>query len=279
MEKNKKLSIITINYNNRDGLRKTIESVVGQTFRDFEYLIIDGGSTDGSVEVIKEYADKIDYWVSERDKGIYNAMNKGVLVAHGDYLLFLNSGDWLVNDDVFQRLFSEELYADIVSCSLLSDNGGVMPSPHRVTFEFFIRGTLPHPSTLIRRNLFTEHLYDEKFRISADWEFFMYVLIKMNATYQSVPFPLSVFDTTGISSTQGMDDQEKRLLKKAFSDMIPERVMQDYDIYMGRNDNYHKLFHTLQYSEKRRWIYSIVVFLLKTISFNRGWIREYPLSL
>lgn len=274
-----KLSIITINYNNRDGLRKTIESVVNQTYRDFEYVVIDGGSTDGSVEVIKEYADKIDYWVSEKDRGIYHAMNKGALAAHGEYTLFLNSGDWLVNDDVFQRLFSEELYADIVSCSLLSDHGRVMPSPHRVTFEFFIRGTLPHPSTLIRRSLFTEHLYDEKYRISADWEFFMYVLIKMNATYQSVPFPLSVFDTTGISSTQGMDDQEKRLLKKAFSEMIPERVMQDYDIYMGRNDNYHKLFHTLQYSEKRRWIYSIVVLLLKTISFNRGWIREYPLCL
>ena len=86
-----KLSIITINYNNCDGLRKTIESVIAQTTRDFEYIVIDGGSTDGSVDVIKEYADYIDYWVSEPDKGIYNAMNKGTRAAHGDFLLFLNS--------------------------------------------------------------------------------------------------------------------------------------------------------------------------------------------
>ena len=85
----RKFSIITINYNNKEGLRKTIESVVGQSFRDFEYIIIDGGSTDGSIEVIKEYAGKVDYWVSEPDKGIYHAMNKGVLQAHGEYLNFM----------------------------------------------------------------------------------------------------------------------------------------------------------------------------------------------
>ena len=88
-----KLSVITINFNNRDGLRKTIESVVNQTYNDFEYIIIDGGSTDGSVDVIKEYADRIDYWVSEPDKGIYNAMNKGIDVAKGEYCIFMNSGD------------------------------------------------------------------------------------------------------------------------------------------------------------------------------------------
>lgn len=95
-----KLSIITINYNNREGLRKTIESVVAQTTREFEYIVIDGGSTDGSVDVIKEFSDYIDYWVSEPDKGIYNAMNKGVKVAHGDYCQFLNSGDWLYDSNV-----------------------------------------------------------------------------------------------------------------------------------------------------------------------------------
>lgn len=98
----RKFSIITINYNNKEGLRKTIESVVGQSFRDFEYIIIDGGSTDGSIEVIKEYAGKVDYWVSEPDKGIYHAMNKGVLQAHGEYLNFMNSGDEFYNNGVLQ---------------------------------------------------------------------------------------------------------------------------------------------------------------------------------
>ena len=87
-----KLSVITINYNNRDGLHKTIASVVNQSWREFEYIVIDGGSTDGSVDVIKSFADRIDYWVSEPDKGIYNAMNKGIDVAQGEYCIFINSG-------------------------------------------------------------------------------------------------------------------------------------------------------------------------------------------
>ena len=109
-----KLSVITINFNNRDGLRKTIESVVNQTFKDFEYIIIDGGSTDGSVDVIKEYADRIDYWVSEPDKGIYNAMNKGIDVAKGEYCIFMNSGDCFYVNDVYENVFRELDGVDII---------------------------------------------------------------------------------------------------------------------------------------------------------------------
>jgi glycosyltransferase involved in cell wall biosynthesis len=99
-----KLSIITINYNNAEGLKRTIESVTGQTFRDFEYIVIDGGSTDGSTDVINEYADHISYWVSELDKGIYNAMNKGVAAAHGEYCNFLNSGDIYYNNEILANV-------------------------------------------------------------------------------------------------------------------------------------------------------------------------------
>ena len=108
------LSIITINRNNAAGLRKTIESVVSQTYTDFDYIIIDGASTDESVDVIKEYADRITYWVSEPDTGIYNAMNKGILKANGEYCLFLNSGDWLYDNDVLNDVFSISPTEDIV---------------------------------------------------------------------------------------------------------------------------------------------------------------------
>lgn len=90
-----KLSIITVNLNNKDGLQKTIESVISQTCKDFEWIIIDGGSVDGSKDIIEKYSKEIDYWVSESDQGIYHAMNKGILRSHGEYLLFLNSGDYL----------------------------------------------------------------------------------------------------------------------------------------------------------------------------------------
>ena len=100
-----KIDIITINLNNADGLKKTIESVVNQTKFDLiNYIIIDGGSTDGSLDIIKQYQDKIDYWVSEKDNGIYNAMNKGIKHIGGDgYCLFLNSGDYLHSNDVIER--------------------------------------------------------------------------------------------------------------------------------------------------------------------------------
>lgn len=85
---NKRLSIITINYNNLEGLKKTVESVVNQTWQEFEYIVIDGGSTDGSATYLESQNDKITYWVSEPDKGIYSAMNKGIAKATGEYLLF-----------------------------------------------------------------------------------------------------------------------------------------------------------------------------------------------
>ena len=109
-----KLSIITVNLNNKAGLQKTIESVFSQTFTDYEYLVIDGGSEDGSKELIKKYENKFVYWVSEKDKGIFNAMNKGILKASGEYLLFLNSGDYFydsaVLDDVFDKAASTDIH-------------------------------------------------------------------------------------------------------------------------------------------------------------------------
>ena len=99
-----KYSIITVNFNNKEGLRKTIESVIRQSFRDFEYIVIDGGSTDGSADILKEYDAQIDYWVSEPDKGIYNAMNKGIVQAKGEYLNFMNSGDYFYDNQVLQHV-------------------------------------------------------------------------------------------------------------------------------------------------------------------------------
>ena len=100
------LSIVTINLNNKIGLEKTIVSVINQKYRNFEFIIIDGNSTDGSVDIIQKYQDKITYWISENDSGIYNAMNKGIANSKGEYILFLNSGDYLFNDSTIDdKLF------------------------------------------------------------------------------------------------------------------------------------------------------------------------------
>ena len=138
-----KLSIITVNLNNRIGLERTINSVVSQTFKDFEWIVIDGGSTDGSKELITQYANHFAYWVSEPDKGIYNAMNKGIKVAKGEYLLFLNSGDWIIDERVAQDFIETSISADIISgdvCLVYDENTMPIkksPSPEDVGFDYF----------------------------------------------------------------------------------------------------------------------------------------------
>lgn len=279
MEKNKKLSIITINYNNRDGLRKTIESVVSQTFSDFEYVVIDGGSNDGSVEVIKECADRIDYWVSERDKGIYNAMNKGAFAAHGEYLLFLNSGDVLCDEHVIANVFEYELEADIACGCIITDKGGRMKAPEKVTMEYFLLGCLPHPSSFIRRSLFDVHPYDERFKIAGDWEFFMYHLIVENVTYQHINVYVTLFDTSGISCSTSVDQHDAELRKEAIARILPPRVAEDFSVFMGKKDDYNRLFYTVGKSQLKKVVYAVVVLLLKAVMLNRGWIRHFSLGV
>ncbi len=208
-----KLSIITINRNNAAGLRKTIESVVSQTYSDFEYIIIDGASTDESVNIIKEYADKIDYWVSEPDKGIYNAMNKGIVKAKGKYLLFLNSGDWLVDESVVGDFCECKCNNDILVGNTIRINEefiSINESPNNSDFDFdyLFEKSLPHQSSFISSKLFeTYGLYDEKLLISGDKEFFIRTLIKHNSTYNHLNRNIAYFDTSGISSQASWRDK------------------------------------------------------------------------
>lgn len=203
----KKLSIITINYNDEKGLRKTLESVAGQTYQDFEYLVIDGGSSDGSKALIDSYQNRIDYWVSERDKGIYNAMNKGILAAKSDFVIFMNSGDVFYNENVLQTVVDQLTDAyDIYygDCYRITPNAQKRWSfPEKLSFSFFHSSSLSHQSAFIRRKLFHDFfLYSEDFKIVSDWEFFIYAICKMNVPYKHLNAIISNFDFTGISSNK-----------------------------------------------------------------------------
>lgn len=172
-----KISIITINYNNKNGVEKTISSVVSQTYKDIQYIIIDGASTDGSVEVIKKYHENIDYWISEPDRGIYNAMNKGILKATGDYVLFLNSGDYLISSDIIDDISHElDSNEDIVFGLLKTYPSGIIGYTDihlpLTLLDFFKSSPIPHPASFIKRELFQKINYDESLKIVADWSFF-----------------------------------------------------------------------------------------------------------
>jgi glycosyltransferase involved in cell wall biosynthesis len=230
-----KLSIITINLNNASGLRKTIESVVSQKFSDFEYLIIDGGSTDGSVEVIKEYNDKITFWVSETDEGIYSAMNKGILKATGVYCLFLNSGDWLV-DNILESVFTINFNEDIFYGNIIlefKDKPQIVDcacGKFNLTFYDFYMGTIRHQAAFIKRNLFDKFgLYDESNCIVSDWQFFVKTIIFGNATYKYQNITISHFDANGIGTKPSIKHNKER--QKILRSFLPDKVLQDYKKY------------------------------------------------
>jgi glycosyltransferase involved in cell wall biosynthesis len=137
-----KLSIITINYNNVKGLEKTINSVVNQSYNDFEYIIIDGGSTDGSVDIIKKHENKIVFWVSEPDNGIYDALNKGVKHSNGEYLLFLNGDDCLIDDAILQKISYHLEFKDLIYFDIYFDILSIIPIPLSLSksiLKIFIR--------------------------------------------------------------------------------------------------------------------------------------------
>lgn len=224
-----KFSVITINYNNRDGLRRTIESVVRQTYAGYEFIVIDGGSTDGGADVIRQYADKIDYWVSERDRGIYHAMNKGVAQAHGDYCIFMNSGDVFYDDSVLQRIAATGADADIVVGKVAIDEHDNIISPPPVgelTFYHLYWGAIPHQGAFIRTALLREHPYDEALKISADWKFFFETLILDNRSVRYVDEFVARYDMSGLSSAQPqlMRAEKDRVLQA----MFPPRLLADY---------------------------------------------------
>jgi glycosyltransferase involved in cell wall biosynthesis len=200
-----KLSVITICYNDREGLEKTMPSVLAQTFRDFEYIVIDGGSTDGSADYIRSHAGRLAFWISEKDKGIYNAQNKGWQHAQGEYCLFLNSGDYLADERVLQTIFETKPDADIIYGELKVDNGKdpyyTLGQPDPFTFEDMIYSTLFHPAAFIRRKLLEERNgYDESFRIVADYDFFLDMLFVKKCSSHYIPIPVAVFNTAGVGS-------------------------------------------------------------------------------
>jgi len=228
-----KLSIITINLNNHEGLRKTIDSVIGQTFRDFEWIVIDGGSTDGSKELIEQYADHFAYWVSEPDRGIYQAMNKGIKVAKGEYLQFLNSGDWLWNETVLQEVFSSNCHEDVLYGDCIEADGSNSAFPEKLDALFLYRGNINHQSSFLKATLFQDHLYSEEFKVASDWELLLSKVMFGSASYQKINVIV-----TGVQPGKSYDPsltslERETILNQVFSPM--ERAM--FEHYASFIDN------------------------------------------
>ncbi len=224
-----KLSVITINFNNAFGLEKTIKSVVEQSFDDFEFIIIDGGSSDSSVDIIKKYADKISLWISEKDSGIFNAQNKGIEKANGEYCLFLNSGDCLVDKNVLKGVFENNFSKDIIYGDLATvDETGKkihLKMPDRLGVIHMLKDTLWHPVSFIKKEVFSNYgNYDETYKIVSDYEFFVRTVIAQKVSYKHLSIEIAIFDRTGVSSDKlkmsELIQERKRVQNKYFNSFL-----------------------------------------------------------
>ena len=289
-----KLSIITINYNNADGLSKTIESVLTQTCRDFEYIVIDGASTDNSVDIIRASALQAEglafIWVSEKDTGIYNAMNKGIEIASGlrvvnalnrsersedknkelpEYVLMLNSGDYLVDEHVIERIMPELDGTDIVQGNNIEEraNGVYRNRGYgKSDIDFFdvMKGQFLHQSSFCRRDLFDRYGYfDESYKMSADTKFFMICLGRKDATFKYVDIDVANYDMSGISAerkgpwAQCHREELGRIRKEVFSGRM--------FTFMLENDKKVRLYNELH---AHKWIWNLTM----VVANVRSWI-------
>ena len=256
-----KVTVITINYNNLHGLKRTIPSVLSQTYDDFEYIVVDGGSTDGSKEYI-ESQKGISQWISEKDKGIYNAMNKGISMAHGEYCIFMNSGDHFFSPyslgNAYKGLDGTD-YCTGRTAIVRDDNSIEFHIPPKLMTVLFIKDTsLQHQSTFIKTSLLKKYPYDEQLKIVSDWAHFFELWYNKKCTYKTLDSIISVFYFDGVSVAQ-MDLllEEKKL--------VANRVL-------GDKANKVKP-ETIE--EKREWITSRLEFKLKSAMKKKPLSRDW----
>ena len=231
----KKVSIITINLNNAAGLEQTIRSVIAQEDCEFEFVVVDGGSTDTSGDCIAFHRNKIDRVIQEKDNGIYDAMNKGIEVSTGEYLLFLNSGDYLAHAGVIKECMAYLDGTEILAGGIIKFADGKehrFLSPEQLDMDQFLEVSLHHQATFVKRSVFARFgLYDDTYRLGGDYEFFVRVLLKHDVSYRSAPLYVCYFPTDGISNRKDWElinaEERKRTWSRHFSPVVL-RELEEY---------------------------------------------------
>lgn len=254
----KKLSIITVSYNNLAGLRQTCNSISAQTFGDFEWIVVDGGSTDGSKDFLCEHQKDMAWWCSEQDGGIYNAMNKGIAHAQGEYILFLNSGDTLFAPDTLKDVFckAKTPEADIIYGDWTEAHprrpGKLCHSPEKVNFYSFASRPLCHQTAFVRTKLLKQSPYDESYRICSDWAKWL-ELSRQGCTFEHISVTICHFVLGGFSyrSVKERRREQERLLREFYPAELSEVLI----MLTG------KVARRLTVIRKLVWLSSILLFV------------------
>ncbi len=209
-----KITIITVVYNCVDTIEQTIRSVLGQTYQEIEYIIIDGGSSDGTLSVIKKYENQISKWVSESDNGIYHAMNKGVLRSSGDYIQFLNADDFFVDKYVIEKVVNKlkKFSPDVLSFPVwVVDEKLCMQKimSNKIGIDEIKRGhNLPHQGIFMKADILKEYKLNEKYKIASDFELILRCAINGKKIYV-MDEPIVYFGGGGISGNYPQESYEE----------------------------------------------------------------------
>jgi glycosyltransferase involved in cell wall biosynthesis len=243
------VSIVTVVFNGEEFLEETIQSVINQSYNNIEYIIIDGGSTDNTVEIIKKYENRISHWISEKDSGIYDAMNKGINIATGGWINFMNAGDVFYSNQVVKEVFDNQKYeAEIVYGNYLADYGSFTKKVIAKGVEKLWQGMVfCHQSTFVNAQYHKKHKYSLQYSIAGDFNFF-YSAFKNKARFQHIDKVVSIFACDGISSVVGAGAGRQNL-----------RIVNSYGYDMG-----HNLYYFARFS------YQIIKRVLSFLLFNRA---------
>lgn len=211
MENSKpKITVVTVCFNAVNEIEKTILSVINQTYDNIEYIVIDGGSKDGTVDIIKKYSNYLTYWVSEPDKGIYDAMNKGIAAASGDYINFMNAGDTFVSNttvDETRAIIEHDtdiIYGDYYILNRKKSPDPIYKKPLIIT-KIITKYPICHQATFSKLDYMKTHLFDISYKICADWNFFRKGFIENNLRFQYINIPICYFDCNAGMSHDNLD--------------------------------------------------------------------------
>lgn len=224
-------SIITVNLNDAAGLEKTLQSVAAQSYTRHESIVIDGGSTDGSIDVIRRFEGTVTCWVSEKDSGIYNAMNKGIAKATGRYVIFMNSGDTFYAPDTLQKVVDSMGNHDIVygnAWVVDSGNSWLEVFPPKLSLAFMASRFLCHQAIFYRLDVLKAlGGYNEEYRIFADWDFNVRAMFIEGYSHSHVDVTVCRFDRMGVSSTSPLIKEELLTVKKALLPAVAWQELED----------------------------------------------------
>lgn len=215
-----KISVITVTYNALDGLRRTVKSVIGQQFDDYEFIVVDGAGADGTAYYLRSETTGVTRWVSEPDGGIYEAMNKGVRMAQGEYCIFMNAGDCFVDDKVMATMVPFLDGTDLVTGNQInvSEQGRIddySPADGSFSLVNLLQSAVKHQSTFIRRTVLLKHPYDESLRLVSDWKLFLELFLEGSVSYKTVNVNVCFF--FGGGATDKNRDLGKRERLKVLS--------------------------------------------------------------